>query len=99
MATKPFAWAIAVALLIPAAGIANAGNLSTQTASMEGALALPAIPYRETISWLSTEATRPRQKVLGPNLDQLKFALQTPPLMIRDSSLRGQAGKAAHPKK
>src|SRR3954467_11975196 len=82
MVTKLFACAVAGALLFPQASFAKNGSTATQSRAewkQAGALPLPPIPYLETIPWLSTEETGPRQKVdqlLGPNLDTLKVALE-----------------------
>ena len=102
MVTKLVACVVAGALLIPAAAFGNDGNRAIQPRASEwksaGALPLPPIPYLETIPWLSTEATGPRQKVdqlLGPDLDTLKFALdKDAPLTTRYSSMRRGAGPA-----
>jgi hypothetical protein len=82
MVTKRLACLVASVLLIPAAATGKDSNTATVLYSVEwrsaGALPLPPIPYLETIPWLSTEATGPRQKVdhlLGPDLGTLKFAL------------------------
>ena len=96
MVTKLFACMVAGALLIPGAAFGKDGNMPTQPRAREwkspGALPLPPIPSLETIPWLSTEATQPKQKVdqlLGPDLDTLKFALdRNAPLTTRYSSMR-----------
>src|SRR5215210_7973244 len=78
MVTKLFACAVAGALLFPQAAFAKDGSTATQSRAQwkqAGTLPLPPIPYLETIPWLSTEETGPRQKVdqlLGPDLDTLK---------------------------
>jgi hypothetical protein len=74
MITKLLAGVTAGALLIPAVAFGKDGNVWKSS----GAVPFPPIPYVETIPWLSTEATGPRQKVdqlLGPNFDMLKLAL------------------------
>jgi hypothetical protein len=104
MVTKLFACVVAGALLLPAAAFGKDGNTATQWRAPEGkqarALPLPPIPYLETIPWLSTEDTGPRQKVdqlLGPDLDTLKVALdKDAPMTTRNSSMRtGARGDAA----
>jgi hypothetical protein len=88
MVTKLLAGVVAGALLIPAVAFGKDGNVSWKSS---GALPLPPIPYLETIPWLSTEATGPRQKVdqlLGPNFDTLKLALDKGrPLTTRYTSM------------
>ena len=95
MVTKLFACAVAGALLFAQAAFAKDGNTAAQSRAewkQAGALPLPPIPYLETIPWLSTEETGPRQKVdqlLGPDLDTLKVALdKNAPLTTRYSSMR-----------
>ena len=94
MVTKLFACAVAGALLFPHAALAkdNAPGHARVSEWKETALPLPPIPYLETIPWLSTEGTGPRQKVdqlLGPDLDTLKVALgKNAPLTTRYSSMR-----------
>jgi hypothetical protein len=95
MITKLLAGVAAGALLIPAVAFGKDGNAATQPPSVEwksaGALPLPPILYLETIPWLTTEATGPRQKVdqlLGPDFETLKFALDKErPLTTRYSSM------------
>ena len=107
MVAKLLACTVAGALLIPAAAFGKDGNMATQPRALEwksaGALPLPPIPYLETIPWLSTQATAPRQKVdqlFGPDLDTLKFALdRDAPLTTRYSSMRRRAEPAGRPEK
>src|SRR4051794_40415876 len=64
MVTKLFACAVAGAFLFPQAAFAKDGSTATQSRAewkQAGALPLPPIPYLETIPWLSTEETGPRQ--------------------------------------
>jgi hypothetical protein len=103
MVAKLFACVVAGALLIPGAAFGKDGKLAIQPPALDwksaGALPLAPIRYVETIPWLSTEATGPRQNVdqlLGPDLDTLKFALvKDSLLMTRDSSMRRRAGPQA----
>ena len=106
MVTKLFAWDVAGALLIPAAATGHDGNSADRpllNRKSAGPAPLPAIPYPETIRWLSVEATGPGQKVdqlRGPSVDQLKFALDMDSTLVtRDSSLRGRAGPAGWPER
>jgi len=95
MVTKLFACAVAGALLFPQAAFAKDGSTATQSRAewkQAGTLPLPPIRYLQTIPWLSTEETGPRQKVdqlMGPDLDTLKVALdRNAPLTTRYSSMR-----------
>jgi hypothetical protein len=100
MVTKLFACVVAGAVLLPAAAFGKDGHTATQWRAsgwkQARALPLPPIPYLETIPWLSTEDTGPRQKVdqpLGPDLDTLKVALdRDAPMTTRNSSMRVGAG-------